>query len=112
MSPLRREYVSPVDVRPAPPLELHRYFKVGEIVEGFCREKKGWRKATVAAILEKSRYAVSFEGEGQKGSLAEMEQWELRAVREWADGSWSPPFRLEEVLQVCVLVGGARLYRF
>ncbi|KAL0305257.1 UNVERIFIED_CONTAM: protein AGENET DOMAIN (AGD)-CONTAINING P1 [Sesamum angustifolium] len=99
ISPLRREYVSPVDVRPAPPPELHRYFKVGEIVEGFCKEKKGWRKATVVVILEKSGYAVSFEGEGRKGSLAEMEQWELRAVREWADGSWSPPFRLEEVLQ-------------
>ncbi|KAL0457527.1 UNVERIFIED_CONTAM: protein AGENET DOMAIN (AGD)-CONTAINING P1 [Sesamum latifolium] len=96
MSPLRREYVSPVDVRPAPPPELHRYFKVGEIVEGFCREKKGWRKATVVAILEKSRYAVSFEGEGQKGSPAEMEQWELRAVREWADGSWTRLFDLKK----------------
>lgn len=101
-SPLRREYVSAGDVRPAQPLELHRYLKIGEIVEGFCREKKGWRNAKVVEILENSRYAVSFEGEAQKGSHAEMEQWELRAVREWADGSWTPPFLLQEVLQVCV----------
>ncbi|KAK6160953.1 hypothetical protein DH2020_004334 [Rehmannia glutinosa] len=98
-SPLRREYVGAGDVRPVPPPELHRYLKVGEMVEGFCREKKGWRKGHVVDILENSRYAVSFEGEAQKDSVAEMEHWELRAFREWADGFWAPPFLLQEVLQ-------------
>ncbi|GFQ07277.1 hypothetical protein PHJA_002871800 [Phtheirospermum japonicum] len=97
--PLRREYVRPGDVRPAPPPELHRYLKVGEMVEGFCREKKGWRKGHVVEILENSKYTVSFEVDGQEDSVAEMEQWELRAFREWADGCWAPPFLLQEILQ-------------
>ncbi|XP_012842585.1 PREDICTED: uncharacterized protein LOC105962803 [Erythranthe guttata] len=94
-SPLRRDYVSPGDIRPAQPPEIHRYLKVGESVEGFCRERMGWRRGKVVEILECSRYTVSFD----EGSLAEMEQWELRAVREWIDGSWAPPFRLQQVLQ-------------
>ncbi|KAL8484732.1 hypothetical protein ACS0TY_027145 [Phlomoides rotata] len=95
-SPLRRAYVSADDVRPAQPPELHRFLKIGEIVEGFHRERKGWKKAKVEDILEHSRYTVSFEGEG---SFAVMEQWEVRAVREWIDDSWNPPFLLQQVLQ-------------
>ncbi|KAK4439995.1 hypothetical protein Salat_0334400 [Sesamum alatum] len=49
MSQLRREYVKPGDVRPTPPPELHRVLKLGEIVEGFCKENKGWRKGTIMA---------------------------------------------------------------
>lgn len=108
-SPLRRTYASAEDVRPVQPPELHRYLKVGEAVEGFCREKMGWRKGKVAEILENSRYAVSFEGEEQSGSLAEMDHWDLRALREWSNGSWDPPFLLQEVLQVCVEHVGAYL---
>ncbi|GER51770.1 agenet domain-containing protein [Striga asiatica] len=98
-SRFRRENVESGNVRPAPPPELHRYLKVGEMVEGLCREKKGWRKGHVVEILENSRYTVSFEGEGQEDYVAEMEQWELRAFREWVDGFWVPPFLLQEVLQ-------------
>ncbi|KAL6532519.1 hypothetical protein OROGR_014489 [Orobanche gracilis] len=97
--PLRKEYVGADDIRPVPPPELHRYLKVGEMVEGFCREKKGWRKGHVVEILENSKYTVSFESEGKEDSVAEMEQWELRAFREWVDGCWVPPFLLQEVLQ-------------
>ncbi|XP_051127915.1 protein AGENET DOMAIN (AGD)-CONTAINING P1 [Andrographis paniculata] len=103
-SPPLREYVRAEDVRPTPPSELHRYFKVGELVEGFCWENKGWRKGTIVDILEKSRYAVSFE-EGDAHAHAhahahksssnprvdKLEPWEVRSLREWVDGSWHPP---------------------
>ncbi|KAH6757947.1 hypothetical protein C2S52_023185 [Perilla frutescens var. hirtella] len=99
-SPLRREYVSAGDIRPAPPTELHRYFKVGETVEGFCGERKAWRRAKVVGILENSRYSVRFHGAEREGFASVMEQWELRAVRDWVDCSWNPPFLLEQVLRM------------
>lgn len=108
--PLRREYVSADDVRPAQPPELHRYFKVGEIVEGFCGEKRGWRRAEVVGILENSRYSVLFDGAEQEGS--EMEQWELRTVRDWVNDSWNPPFLLQQILQKEVRVYADFCYVF
>ncbi|KAG8370566.1 hypothetical protein BUALT_Bualt14G0130400 [Buddleja alternifolia] len=91
--------VSAADVRPAPPPELHRYFKVGETVEGLCRERKEWRRGEIVEILENSRYKLAFECDRRKSCVCEVEQWELRAVREWSGGAWFPPFRLHEVLQ-------------
>lgn len=106
--PLRRGYVTAADVRPAQPTELHRYFKIGETVEGYCGERKGWRRANIVGILENSRYSVLFEGAERDGFASAVEQWELRAVRDWVDGSWNLPLLLQqvvrvEVLRVCVI---------
>ncbi|XP_058203732.1 protein AGENET DOMAIN (AGD)-CONTAINING P1-like isoform X1 [Rhododendron vialii] len=90
----RREYVSASNVRPSPPLELHRYFKVGENVDAF--HDKAWRRGTIKDILEESRYAVSFEGVLEE--QLEFDQWNLRLHRDWEDGSWVPPFH-HQVIQ-------------
>ncbi|KAI8565956.1 hypothetical protein RHMOL_Rhmol02G0002000 [Rhododendron molle] len=84
----RREYVSASNVRPSPPLELHRYFKFGENVDAF--HDKAWRRGTIKDILEESRYAVSFEGVLEEQLV--FDQWNLRLHRDWEDGSWVPPF--------------------
>ncbi|XP_047951887.1 protein AGENET DOMAIN (AGD)-CONTAINING P1-like [Salvia hispanica] len=99
-SPLRREYVAAAEVRPAQPVEIHRYFKVGESVEAFCGERKGWRRGEIAEILENSRYSVVFEGADRGGSASAVEQWEVRTVRDWSDGMWNPPLLLQQVMQV------------
>lgn len=104
--PTSREYVGANDIRPAQPRELHRYFKAGEMVDGLCGERNGWRRASIVGILENSCYSVLFEGAEREGSVSVLEQWELRSVRDWADGSWNPPFLLQQALQleVCVCV--------
>ncbi|KAL3508206.1 hypothetical protein ACH5RR_033588 [Cinchona calisaya] len=92
--PPLREYVDLADVRPAPPQELHRFFKVGETAEAF--KNKGWRKGKVLNILENSKYAVSFSGNGDDDEAEEVEQWGLRVFRDWDDGSWVPPLQLQK----------------
>ncbi|KAA8531187.1 hypothetical protein F0562_005899 [Nyssa sinensis] len=81
-----REYVNVANVRPTPPLELHRYFKVGDHIDAY--HKNGWRKGTVVDILENSRYLVAINGGSEEN---EVEQRSLRAHRDWNDGSWVPP---------------------
>lgn len=58
--PKLREHVKLADVRPVPPHELHRVFKVGDIVEGFGVQKMGWRRAKVLDIWENSKCALFF----------------------------------------------------
>nr|XP_009779747.1 PREDICTED: uncharacterized protein LOC104228898 [Nicotiana sylvestris] len=81
----RREYINACDIRPTPPIELHRYFKVGDNVE-VLYEGKGWRKGKVNGILENSMYLVSLVE-----VVVKAEQWGLRFYRDWDDGSWVPP---------------------
>ncbi|TMX02753.1 hypothetical protein EJD97_020083 [Solanum chilense] len=92
----RREYVNAGDVRPAPPPELHRYFKVGDNVEVLYKQK-GWRKGKVADILENSMYFVSLDG-GEEETV-KVEQWGLRVYRVWDDGSWLPPLDFQQMPQ-------------
>ncbi|KAK9288008.1 hypothetical protein L1049_016453 [Liquidambar formosana] len=81
-----REHINVTNVRPVPPPELHRFFKVGENVDAFY--EKGWRRGTVADILENSRYLVKVDGMGEEIAI---EQCHSRLHREWDDGSWVPP---------------------
>lgn len=90
----RREYVNAGDVHPAPPPELHRYFKVGDNVEVLYKEK-GWRKGKVDDILENSTYFVSLDG--VKDEIVKVEPWGLRVYRVWDDGSWHPPLDLQQM---------------
>ncbi|CAN4106319.1 unnamed protein product [Withania somnifera] len=88
-----REYINAGDVRPVPPPELHRYFKVGDSVE-VLYEEKGWRKGKVDGILENSMYLVSVDGIDQE--IVKVEQWGLRVYRHWDDGSWFSPLDLQK----------------
>lgn len=83
-------YVDVSHVRPFPPRELNRYFKVGDVVDAYW--ENGWRKGVVSEILENSKYVVGFERNGLKEEeISEVEQCNLRLHREWDDGSWVPP---------------------
>ncbi|XP_060197716.1 protein AGENET DOMAIN (AGD)-CONTAINING P1-like isoform X2 [Lycium barbarum] len=86
----RREYVNVGDVRPTPPQELHKYFKVGDNVEVLYQEK-GWRKGKVNDILQNSMYLVSLLDEGDE--IVKVEQWCSRVYRHWDHGSWVPPLQ-------------------
>ena len=79
-----REYITPAEVRPVPPQELHSFFKVGDIVDAFS--VNAWCRGEVVDILENSMYCVLIGGE-----KCEIEQWNLRPHRDWDDGSWVPP---------------------
>ncbi|KAJ8573962.1 hypothetical protein K7X08_010473 [Anisodus acutangulus] len=87
----RREYVNAGYVRPSPPSELHRYFKVGDTVEVLYKGK-GWRNGKVNDVLENSMYLVSLDEE----DIVKVEQWGLRVYRVWDDGSWVPPLHLQQ----------------
>ncbi|XP_061991990.1 protein AGENET DOMAIN (AGD)-CONTAINING P1 isoform X1 [Rosa rugosa] len=90
-----REIVEVGNVRPMPPRELHRPFKVGDDVDAF--REKGWYRGTVREILENSKYLVVLDG---KADLEfERDHFDLRVHREWDDGSWVPPLPQELELQ-------------
>lgn len=103
------EYVGVSEVRPAPPVELHRFFKVGEMVEAFHEVKKGWRKGKILDILENSKYKVLFVDDANGGSEKDVEevmQWGLRVYRVWEDGSWLPPpiqLQVRHLLINCIM---------
>ncbi|XP_058000854.1 protein AGENET DOMAIN (AGD)-CONTAINING P1 isoform X3 [Hevea brasiliensis] len=80
------ELVDLASVRPMPPRELNKCFKMGDSVDVYC--DNGWQKGTVKDILENSKYVVGFDGKSE-GIVAE--QCNLRLHREWDDGSWVPP---------------------
>ncbi|GFZ21640.1 agenet domain-containing protein [Actinidia rufa] len=83
----RREYVAVASVRPSPPAEFLRSFKIGEKVDAL--HESAWRVGSVVDVLENSRYSVSFDGVVEESAF---EQWNLRVHRDWDDGSWIPPF--------------------
>ncbi|KAL6193602.1 hypothetical protein ACLB2K_034686 [Fragaria x ananassa] len=87
-----KEIVLLTNVRPTPPRELHRPFKVGDDVDAF--RAKGWYRGTVRDILENSKYLVVVDG--QADQEFECDHFDLRVHREWDDGSWVPPLLPEE----------------
>lgn len=88
-----REYVNVGEVRPVPPVELHRFFKVGEVVDAYI-EKEGWRSGgKIEDILENSKYKVSFDH--GKQVITEVDQMSVRLHRDWDHGSWIPPLQLQ-----------------
>ncbi|KAL9669271.1 hypothetical protein QQ045_006815 [Rhodiola kirilowii] len=79
-----RERVDYRRVRPVPP-PARWWFKVGDRVEVLY--DYGWRGAVVEEILEKSKYLVKVDGMAE---ATDVDQWRVRAFREWVDGSWVP----------------------
>ncbi|OAY56172.1 hypothetical protein MANES_03G208100v8 [Manihot esculenta] len=80
------ELVDLASVRPMPPRELNKCFRMGDSVDVYC--DNAWQKGTIKDILENSKYIVRFHGKSE-GIVAE--QCYLRLHREWDDGSWVPP---------------------
>lgn len=91
------ELVDLASVRPMPPRELNKCFRMGDSVDVYC--DNAWQKGTIKDILENSKYIVRFHGKSE-GIVAE--QCYLRLHREWDDGSWVPP--LPEQVCLCVHV--------
>lgn len=96
------EFVELGNVRPAPPRELHRLFKVGDDVDNF--RAKGWSRGTVREILENSKYLVVLDG--QADQEFESDHFNLRLHREWDDGSWVPPLPEE----VCFVISSSGFF--
>ncbi|KAL1211857.1 Protein AGENET DOMAIN (AGD)-CONTAINING P1 [Cardamine amara subsp. amara] len=83
-----KEYVIPTHLRPSPPRELNRWFKVGDEVDVFRESEGCWVRGNVTTLLEDSRYIVEFKGENRLQT--EVDHFNLRLHREWEDGVWVP----------------------
>lgn len=84
-----RGYVDLTHVRPSPPLELNRCFKIGDAVDAYW--ENGWHQGVVRDLLKDSKYVVDFHGnEGKVEDKSEIHQCNVRLHREWDDASWVP----------------------
>lgn len=84
-----RESVDAILVRPLPPREESRGFKLMEEVDAFYSD--GWWEGVVTQVLENSRYSVFFRTSREQ---IDFDETDLRVHREWVRGYWQPP--LEE----------------
>ncbi|XP_042516304.1 protein AGENET DOMAIN (AGD)-CONTAINING P1-like isoform X2 [Macadamia integrifolia] len=85
-----KEKVTVVNVRPPPPLEFHRTFKMSDEVDAFHDD--GWWEGVITKVHDKDRFSVYFRN--SKDELV-FPAANLRLHREWVDGSWVPP--IEEI---------------
>ncbi|KAJ4968307.1 hypothetical protein NE237_015008 [Protea cynaroides] len=76
-----------IDVRPAPPREDHRTFKMSEEVDAFHDDS--WWEGVITKIHDNDRFSVYFRA--SKEELV-FPACNLRLHREWINGSWIPPF--------------------
>ncbi|PIN15558.1 hypothetical protein CDL12_11801 [Handroanthus impetiginosus] len=82
-----REAVDHILVRPIPPRESRRSFRVGEDVDAFHND--GWWEGIVIAVLDGGdRYSVFFRSSREQ---IEFSGYQLRLHREWVYGKWVPP---------------------
>ncbi|KAL6968669.1 E2 ubiquitin-conjugating enzyme [Sarracenia purpurea var. burkii] len=84
-----REFVNIILVRPVPPREPRRSFKLSEEVDAFHND--GWWEGIVTAVLDDSRFSVFFRSSREQIDFRDSD---LRLHREWVYGNWVPP--LEE----------------
>ncbi|XP_043710989.1 protein AGENET DOMAIN (AGD)-CONTAINING P1-like [Telopea speciosissima] len=82
-----KERTTVLNIRPSPPREVHRTFKMNEEVEAFHDD--GWWEGVITKVHDTDRFSVYF-----KVSKEELvfPACNLRLRREWVDGSWVPPF--------------------
>ncbi|CAK9145242.1 unnamed protein product [Ilex paraguariensis] len=85
-----REFIDIILVRPVPPREPKRSFKLSEEVDAFHND--GWWEGVVTHVLEGSstRYSVFFRSSREQ---IEFQDSDLRLHREWVHGNWVPPFQ-------------------
>ncbi|KAK9281386.1 hypothetical protein L1049_004286 [Liquidambar formosana] len=81
-----RESVDVVQVRPKPPREANRSFKLSEEVDAFHND--GWWEGVVTEVLENKRYSVFFRTSRKQ---IQFDEKDLRLHREWVHGKWVPP---------------------
>ncbi|KAJ8529636.1 hypothetical protein K7X08_036471 [Anisodus acutangulus] len=82
-----KETMSLVQLRPRPPPERRRRFKVSEEVDANYND--GWWEGVVMEVLDGGRYSVFFRGTRDQ---LEFDESQIRIHREWANGVWTPPF--------------------
>ncbi|KAF3670574.1 hypothetical protein FXO37_08474 [Capsicum annuum] len=82
-----KETMSLVQLRPKPPPERRRKFKVSEEVDANYND--GWWEGVVMEVLSDGRYSVFFRGTRDQ---LEFEESQIRTHREWANGEWKPSF--------------------
>ncbi|KAK4378824.1 hypothetical protein RND71_000686 [Anisodus tanguticus] len=82
-----KETMSLVQLRPRPPPERRRRFKVSEEVDANYND--GWWEGVVMEVLDGGRYSVFFRGTRDQ---LEFDESQIRIHREWANGEWTPPF--------------------
>ncbi|KAL6515901.1 hypothetical protein OROGR_019206 [Orobanche gracilis] len=82
-----RESVNLILVRPIPPRESRRRFRVNEDVDAFHND--GWWEGVIIAVLDGGdRYSVFFRSSREQIDFFESQ---LRLHREWVHGNWVPP---------------------
>ncbi|KAL8130552.1 hypothetical protein V2J09_019707 [Rumex salicifolius] len=83
-----RDSVDLVKVRPVPPRESVRTFKVSEEVDAYFND--GWWEGIIISVIgQDSRYSVYFRCSGEQ---IEFPESDLRLHREWVHGDWVPAF--------------------
>ncbi|PIA37758.1 hypothetical protein AQUCO_03000351v1 [Aquilegia coerulea] len=76
-------YVKISNLRPIPPTQKTRIFKLNEEVDAFfC---SGWWKGVIIKVLEDSKYTVYIKSTKEE---IDFQNWELRTHREWVGGRW------------------------
>ncbi|KAL2941689.1 DUF724 domain-containing protein 6, partial [Bienertia sinuspersici] len=85
------EKVELVQIRPTPPRESKRVYKLNEDVDVFYND--GWWEGVVTHVLENGLYSVYFRPTRDQFDFKDSD---LRLHREWVDQKWVPP--LEEEL--------------
>ncbi|EYU46836.1 hypothetical protein MIMGU_mgv1a022506mg, partial [Erythranthe guttata] len=82
-----RESVDLILVRPIPPRESRRSFRVDDDVDAFHND--GWWEGIVIAVIDGgTRYSVYFRSSREQIDFPESL---IRLHREWVHGKWDPP---------------------
>lgn len=82
-----KEAMTLVQLRPRPPPERRRKFKVSDEVDAYYND--GWWEGVVMEVSSDGKYSVFFRGTRDQ---LEFEESRIRIHREWANGEWTPPF--------------------
>ncbi|XP_010674562.2 protein AGENET DOMAIN (AGD)-CONTAINING P1 [Beta vulgaris subsp. vulgaris] len=87
-----REKVDLVQIRPIPPRESKREYKLDDEVDVFFND--GWWEGVITHVLEGNQYSVYFRPTRDQNDFNGLD---LRLHREWVHGKWLPPLEEEAV---------------
>ncbi|CAO2832519.1 unnamed protein product [Amaranthus hypochondriacus] len=92
-----REKVDLVQIRPLPPRETKRVFKIDEEVDVCYND--GWWEGVVTQVLDDNQYSVYFRPSREQSDFKDSD---LRLHREWVNQKWVPPLEEEKEEEVLV----------